>query len=65
MKSFRVVSPCGGKATDHDIESIIVGLRDLGEEKGSVGEVFEVNDFGKKEVWFWDGVDEHLGVDLL
>lgn len=65
MKSCRVVLPCRGKATDHDIESIIVGLRDLGKEKRSVGEVLEVNDFGEKEIWFLNGIDEHLGVDLL
>lgn len=65
MESFRISLPCGGETTDHDIESIIIGLRNSGEEKGSVWKVFEINDFGEKEVWFLDGVYEQLGVDLL
>lgn len=37
----------------------------MGEEKGGIGEVFEVDDFGEKEIRFVYGVDEHLGVYLL
>ena len=65
MKSKRVFKPCGGQATYHDIESVVIGLRDVGEKKGSIGEVFEANDFGEKEIGFVNGVDEHLGVYLL
>ena len=36
----------------------------MGEEKGGIGEVFEVDDFGEKEIRFVYGVDEHLGVYL-
>lgn len=57
--------PCGGKATDHDVESVVVGFRDVGEEHGGIGEVFEVNDFGEEEVGFMYGVYEHLGVNLF
>lgn len=37
----------------------------MGEEKGGIGEVFEVDDFGEKEIRFLYGVDEHLGMDFL
>jgi hypothetical protein len=37
----------------------------MGEKKGGIGEVFEVNDFGEKEIGFVNGVDEHLRVYLL
>jgi hypothetical protein len=37
----------------------------MGEERGGIGEVFEVNDFGEEEVGFVYGVYEHLGVDLF
>lgn len=57
--------PCIGQATDHNIESVVVGLGDMGEEKGGIGEVSEVDDFGEKEIRFVYGVDEHLGVYLL
>lgn len=57
--------PCVGEATDHDIESVVVGMGDVREEKGGIGEVLEVDDFGEKEIRFAYGVDEHLGVYLL
>lgn len=57
--------PCVGEATDHDIESVVVGMGDVGEETGGIGEVLEVDDFKEKEIGFAYGVDEHLGMYLL
>lgn len=37
----------------------------MGEERGGIGEVFEVDDLGEEEVGFVYGVYEHLGVDLF
>jgi hypothetical protein len=37
----------------------------MGEEKGGIGEVSEVYDFGEKEIRFVYGVNEHLGLYLL
>lgn len=38
----------------------------MAEKRGGVGEVFEVNGLGEKEIGFVvNGVYEHLGVDLL
>jgi len=37
----------------HDIEGINIGFGELIKNKGCVGQVFEVNDFGKKETGFW------------
>lgn len=65
FNSKLIFLPCGGQAADHDVEGVVIGFGDVGEEEGGISEVFEVNDSGEEEVRFVDGVYEHLGVDLL
>ena len=64
----RVVVPGGGEGADHDVEGVVVGVgSDVGEEKGRIGEVFEVYGLGEKVVVgaVDGGLHHHLGVNLL
>ena len=66
MEGERGIVPTSGEAADHEVEGEVVGVGDLGEEEGGVGEVFEVDDeLGEEVVGLVDGGDEHVGVDLL
>lgn len=43
LKGKRVVMPCGGDSTEHDVETVVVWMRrNVGENEGGVCEVFEV-----------------------
>lgn len=37
LKGERVIMPCGGESTEHDVESVVVWMRrNVGEDKGGV-----------------------------
>lgn len=66
MEGEGGVVPTSGEAADHDVEGEVVGVGDLGEEEGGVGEIFEVHDeLGEEVVGLVDEGGEHVGVDLL
>lgn len=66
IKSKRVIVPCGGGSTEHDVESVVVWVRsNVGENEGGIVEIFEVYGLREKVIWFVNGVDYHLSVDLL
>lgn len=62
---MRVFLPRSCQPADHYIESVLIGSRDLVKEKGSVIEVFKINDSDKKEVGFLYKIYQHLSVNLL
>nr|GMC65041.1 hypothetical protein Iba_chr02dCG10440 [Ipomoea batatas] len=53
--------PRSSEPSDHNVEPILVGGRDVGEEKIGIVEVLEVNDFAEKKVGFVNGTNEELG----
>lgn len=43
IKSERVIVPCGGGGTEHDVEGVVVWVgSNVGENEGGIVEVFEV-----------------------
>lgn len=52
--------PCCGQGTDHNVEGIVIGIRDMGEEGGSIIEIFDINEPLEEEIGVLNGVDNHL-----